>query len=90
LNHSKATANLPPGPAAAAPGLQLPEPKPESPPQPGRLVTRTEKWAEEVDAWQAEFAQIDPAKLSRAQVARVHAAVAALRAKLDAVEKRLG
>ncbi len=71
-------------------GLQLPAPKPAPPIQPGRLVTRTEKWVEEVAAWQAEFAQIDAKKLEKAQVARMRAAVAALRGQLDALEAGLG
>ncbi len=72
------------------PGLQLPEPKPAAAPQPGRLVTRTEKWTEEVGQWQQEFDRIDASKLSKVQVERVRAAVATLRGQLDAVEKRLG
>lgn len=73
-----------------APGLQLPAPKPESLPQPGRLVARTEKWSEEVIAWQQEFARIDASKLSHAQVERVRLAVATLREQLDALEGKLG
>ncbi len=59
-------------------------------PQPGRLVTRTEKWTEEVGQWQQEFERIDAGKLSKVQVERVRAALATLRGQLDAVEKRLG
>lgn len=73
-----------------SPGLQLPAPKPESLPQPGRLVARTEKWSEEVVAWQEEFARIDASKLSRAHVERVRLAVATLRGQLDALEGKLG
>lgn len=73
-----------------APGLQLPAPKPESLPQPGRLVARTEKWSEEVIAWQQEFARIDASKLSHAQVERVRLAVTTLREQLDVLEGKLG
>ena len=72
------------------PGLQLPAPKPAPPVQPGRLVTRSEKWVQEVAAWQEEFAQIDAHKLEKAQLARLRAAVAALRGQLDALEAGLG
>ncbi|MBI5610016.1 MAG: hypothetical protein HY902_14170 [Deltaproteobacteria bacterium] len=73
----------------STPGLQLPEPKPEPPLQPGRLVTRTEKWVEEIRAWHQEFAQVDAAKLSQPQVARMRAAVVAVRAELQRLEKAL-
>jgi len=72
-----------------APGLQLPPPKPEPLPQPGRLVTRTEKWTEEVGNWHQEFDRIDASKLSKDQVERVRTAVATLRGQLDAVERKL-
>lgn len=55
-----------------------------------RLVTRTEKWSQEINLWQAEFAQIDASKLSRDQVERVKAAVARVRDQLAAVEASLG
>jgi hypothetical protein len=55
-----------------------------------RLVTRTEKWREEVSQWHEEFNRIDATKLSKDQVARLRAAVTALRGQLDAVEKKLG
>lgn len=71
------------------PGLQLPEPKAEPLPQPGRLVTRTEKWTEEVGQWHQEFDRIDASKLSKAQVERVRTAVATLRGQLDELEKKL-
>lgn len=74
---------------AETPGLQLPAPKPPALPQPGRLVSRTEKWTAEVDQWQQEFDRIDPRKLSPAQVARVRSAVATLRSQLDAMERKL-
>ncbi len=70
-------------------GLQLPPPKPEPAVQPGRLVSRTEKWTEDVGAWHQEFAQIDPSKLSKAQVDRIRTAVATLRGQLDQLEKAL-
>ncbi len=73
-----------------SPGLQLPAPKPDAAPQPGRLVTRTEKWTEEVDQWHREFDRIDAHKLSKAQVERVRTAVATLRGQLDALERKLG
>lgn len=72
-----------------APGLQLPEPRGPTPPQPGRLVHRTEKWTEEVSAWREEFALIDATKLSPAHRERIAAALATLRGQLDEVEKKL-
>ena len=72
------------------PGLQLPDPKPEPLPQPGRLVNRTEKWTEEVQAWHQEFARIDAKKLSQDQVQRMRTAVATLREQLDELERKLG
>ncbi|MBI5609118.1 MAG: hypothetical protein HY902_09570 [Deltaproteobacteria bacterium] len=71
-------------------GLQLPLPKPAPPIQPGRLVTRSEKWGEDIDAWQAEFAQIDASALGKREVARLRAAVQKVRGQLDALERRLG
>lgn len=53
-------------------------------------MTRTEKWSQEIDLWQAGFAQIDASKLSRDQVERVKAAVARVRDQLAAVEASLG
>ena len=71
-------------------GLQLPDPKDPPPPQPGRLVTRTEKWSQEIGRWREEFAQVDAKKLDKAQRERLRAALAAARAELDAVEVGLG
>ncbi len=71
-------------------GLQLPEPGPAPRLQPGRLVARTEKWSEAIELWQAEFAQVDVAKLSKAQVERLKAALAAAKARLETVEAGLG
>ena len=71
------------------PGLQLPAPKADPAPQPGRLVTRTEKWSDEIDAWQQEFAQIDADKLSKQQVERLRAAVQKVRGQLEQLEKAL-
>lgn len=42
--------------------------------QPGRLVTRTEKWAQEMGRWREEFAQVDAKKLDKAQRERLRAA----------------
>lgn len=72
------------------PGLQLPGPKAAPPPQPGRLVHRTEKWTEAVSAWRAEFERIDATKLSPAYRQRIHAAVATLRGQLDELVDQLG
>ncbi|MBI5610348.1 MAG: hypothetical protein HY902_15835 [Deltaproteobacteria bacterium] len=71
-------------------GLQLPDPKPPAPIQPGRLVTRSEKWGEAIAAWQAEFDQIDPKALGKKEVARLRAAVATVRGQLAELEARLG
>jgi hypothetical protein len=71
-------------------GLQLPEPDAETPPQPGRLVRRSEKWCDEIDAWQAQFARIDAGKLDKRHVERLRAALARVRGQIQAVEKKLG
>lgn len=76
--------------APDTPGLQLPEPKEPAAPQPGRLVTRTEKWGQELAGWHAEFAQIDKAKLSPAQLQRMQVAVQVAREQLAALEALLG
>jgi hypothetical protein len=70
-------------------GLQLPAPKPEPLPQPGRLVTQTEKWTSEVQAWRQEFARIDPSKLNHGQIQRMREAIAALRGQIAELEKSL-
>lgn len=74
-----------------AAGLQLPETEEpgDRDPQPGRLVTRTEKWSEDIATWHQAFARVDPTKLTRQQVARMRAAVQTVRGQLDALEKRL-
>ena len=72
------------------PGLQLPEPKDPSPPQPGRLVTQSEKWTEQIGSWRKEFERVDASKLSKAHVERMRLAVAAARGQLDELERRLG
>ncbi len=72
------------------PGLQLPDPKPAPPPQPGRLVTRSEKWHDELSEWQAEFARIDPSKLSGPQRQRLKAALGAAKEKIAELEGVLG
>jgi hypothetical protein len=54
------------------------------------LVARTEKWRDSMEEWHAEFAQVDVAKLSKPQVERLCAALAAAKARLDAVELGLG
>jgi hypothetical protein len=72
------------------PGLQLPEPKDPSPPQPGRLVTQSEKWTEQIGSWRQEFERVDASKLSKAHVERMRLAVAAARGQLDELERRLG
>lgn len=71
-------------------GLQLPEPKDAPLPQPGRLVTRTEKWALDIGSWRKEFQKVDAKKLDGAQRERLRLALAAARAELDAVELGLG
>lgn len=74
----------------ATEGLQLPEPRAPLPPQPGRLVTRTEKWSEEISNWRKEFELIDAKRLDKAQVERMKAAMAAVRGQLDELEGKLG
>lgn len=71
------------------PGLQMPEPKAATPPQPGRLVTQTEKWGEQIGSWRQEFERIDASKLTKAQLERMHLAVAAARGQLDELEAKL-
>ena len=76
---------------ADTPGSQPPPPRELPPPVPqaGRLVTRAEKWAEEVEIWSSQWSAVDASRLSKAQRQRVIAAVTALRAKLDGVERGL-
>lgn len=76
----------------ATPGTQpppLPPPAAKAAQQPGRLVTRAEKWLDEIDTWSGLWASVDPAKLSRSQHMRVQATVLALRRRLDELERSL-
>lgn len=78
----------------AAPGLQ-PPPAPEPaadarPPQPGRVVSRFERSADELDALISSWAQVPAEKRSKKQVARVRAAVDAWKAKIARLEAELG
>jgi hypothetical protein len=77
----------------AAPGLQPPAPEPTAdarPPQPGRVVSRFERSAEELDALIHSWAQVPAEKRSKKQVARVRAAVEAWKAKIARLEAELG
>lgn len=69
----------------------LPEPTREAkPPQPGRLVTRTEKFATDLEQFAAQREKVDPTKLKGVQQRRVAAAVARARKRLEALAERLG
>lgn len=74
--------------------LEVPEPQLPSPvvvpAQPGRLVTRMEKWAGDVDALTATWASVDPAKLRPVQRARLAAAVAKAQARLAVLAAAVG
>jgi predicted methyltransferase MtxX (methanogen marker protein 4) len=54
------------------------------------LVTRTEKWSEEISNWRKEFELIDAKRLDKVQVERMKAAMAAVRGQLDELEGKLG
>lgn len=75
----------------STPELELPEPgqTAEPAPQPARLVTQTEKWADEIAAWRERYARIDRTRLSEQQVTRMRWAVKELRGELDALEHAL-
>ncbi|MFZ4580462.1 MAG: hypothetical protein ACOYOB_18915, partial [Myxococcota bacterium] len=59
-------------------------------PQAGRLVTVAEKWSVQVDAWTGRWAKVDPAKVRGPQRKRLRAALARLRARIEALEGALG
>jgi hypothetical protein len=79
----------------SAPGLQpegLPaaEPGPEGPkPHPGRVVTRSERRAEDLGALVGQWEAVPVEKLTKAQAARVRAAVEALERRGAEVGARL-
>lgn len=76
----------------ATPGTQPPPAKgePEKAAQPGRLVTRLEKAVEELDSWSSQWAEADTSNLRGFQRERYKKALEALKAKVAAMETRLG
>lgn len=72
------------------PGLQLPPPKPPAPIQPGRLVTRSEKWTADLKQFQDEIAQIDPKRLSGDQRTRLRASLATLEQQIQELRQAVG
>ena len=74
-----------------APGLQPVAPEEEErAPQLGRVVSRFERSAEELDALSSQWQQVAEKKLSGAQKLRVKEAITRLRARLEEMEGRLG
>lgn len=75
----------------ATPGTQppLPHDEPEKALQAGRLVTRLAKVVDELDTWRADWAATNTGKLRGEQRARYKAALAALKAKVAAMEVEL-
>ncbi len=72
------------------PGLQPPEPIEESAPLPaGRVVTRFEKAATDLEQLGEHWERLDPSRLSSGQRNRMAASLGRLRARLEALEKRL-
>lgn len=58
--------------------------------QPGRLVSRAEKWVADFDAWQASWQRSRPARLRRAHRDRLLAAAEALRERAAALRALAG
>ena len=73
-----------------APGVQVPKDESAAPtPVPGRLVTRVEKLAAEVQNWTAQWARVDGGKLRKVQRQRLVAAVELLEAQAAALRRGL-
>jgi hypothetical protein len=73
------------------PGIQPPQPEPEQrrPLPAGRVITRFEKAADDFEDLGTHWEHLDPASLSSGQRNRIAGSVQRLRARLDALEKRL-
>ncbi|HNC94612.1 MAG TPA: hypothetical protein PKW90_00735 [Myxococcota bacterium] len=74
-----------------SPGLQPVAPEEEEKiPQLGRVVSRFERSAEDLDALSSQWEQVASKKLTGAQKLRVKEAIGRLRARLEEMEGRLG
>ncbi len=82
-------AGLPLDGDAEVPGLQAPDAPSVKSIAPGRLVSRAEKWAGDLEQWSAQWFAGDSSRLRPAQRQRLASAVAAARARLVALEARL-
>ena len=75
---------------AEAPGVQVLEAgTDERVPVPGRLVTRVEKLAAEVESWSAQWARVDGGQLRKVQRERLVAAAELLEAQAAALRRGL-
>ena len=84
-----ARAGLPLDGDAVAPGVQPPAAPAPRKPAPGRLVTRAEKLATEVEQWAGHWADVETTKLRPVQRERLRVAVERLEAQVVALRRGL-
>jgi len=85
-------AGLPLDAAPELPGIQPPAPAEEGSPRPlpaGRVITRFEKAADDFEDLGTHWEQLDPSRLTSGQRNRIAGSLGRLRARLEALEKRL-